>query len=198
MKITIILGHPTKDSLNHAIAKAVHDTLLQNGHAVVFHDLYAEDFDPLLPPEEIMKNADLPLLIKQHCDEIVQADGIVIIHPNWWGQPPAIVKGWIDRVIRPGVAYEFRDGDSGEGIPCGLLKLKKALIFNTSNTTAAREHEVFGDPLELIWKNCVFGLCGVTNVHRKTFSVVVTSTDSMREKWIQEAQAMAVQCFGKG
>lgn len=53
MKITIILGHPTKDSLNHAIAKAVHDTLLQNGHAVVFHDLYAEDFDPLLPPKKL-------------------------------------------------------------------------------------------------------------------------------------------------
>jgi NAD(P)H dehydrogenase (quinone) len=198
MKITIILGHPTKNSLNHAIAKAVYDSLLQTGHSVVFHDLYAEGFDPLLTPEEIARDADLPLLIKRHCDEIVEADGIVIIHPNWWGQPPAIVKGWIDRVIRPGVAYEFREGDSGDGVPCGLLKLKNALIFNTSNTPAAREHEVFGDPLELIWKNCVFGLCGVTNVQRKTFCVVVTSTDNMRKEWIQEAQAIAVQYFGKG
>jgi NAD(P)H dehydrogenase (quinone) len=197
MKVSIILGHPTKNSLNHAIAKAVNDTLLQIGHFVIFHDLYAEGFDPLLPPKEIVRDADLPLLIKQHCDEIVQADGIVIIHPNWWGQPPAIVKGWIDRVIRLGVAYEFREGDSGEGIPCGLLKFKTALIFNTSNTPAAREDEVFGDPLELIWRNCVFGLCGVTNVQRKTFRVVVTSTNHMRNEWIQEARIMAMQYFGK-
>jgi len=75
----------------------------------------------------------LPELIKRHCEEFGQADGIIIIHPNWWGQPPAILKGWIDRVIRTGIAYEFKEGDSGEGIPKGLLKAGAAMIFNTSN-----------------------------------------------------------------
>jgi NAD(P)H dehydrogenase (quinone) len=42
-----------------------------------------------------------------HCDELQAADGIVVVHPNWWGQPPAVLKGWIDRVIRPGIAYRF-------------------------------------------------------------------------------------------
>jgi len=54
------------------------------------------------------KDAALPDAIKQHCEEIALVDGIVIVHPNWWGQPPAILKGWVDRVIRPGVAYEFQ------------------------------------------------------------------------------------------
>ena len=54
-------------------------------------------------------------------------------------QPPAILKGWIDRVMRPGVAYEFLEGDSGEGVPNGLLKAKTALVFNTSNTPEDRE-----------------------------------------------------------
>jgi putative NADPH-quinone reductase len=94
----------------------------------------------------------------------------------------------VDRVIRPGVAYEFKEGDSGEGVPCGLLKAKAALVFNTSNTPAEREQEVFGDPLEMIWKNCIFGLCGVKNVHRRTFSVIVTSTPQRRETWLAEVR----------
>jgi len=54
-----------------------------------------------------------------------------VVHPNWWGQPPAILKGWIDRILRPGVAYQFLEGDAGEGVPVGLLKAETALIFNT-------------------------------------------------------------------
>jgi len=88
-------------------------------------------------------------------------------------------------VIRPGVAYEFLEGDSGEGVPHGLLKAKTALIYNTSNTQTQREKDIFGDPLETIWKNCVFGLCGVTNFHRRMFNVIVTSTDKQRKKWLQ-------------
>jgi NAD(P)H dehydrogenase (quinone) len=197
VNVSVILAHPSKGSFNYAIAGTVVTTLKDNGHQVRYHDLYEERFDPILPASEIPKNADLRPLIKNHCDEIATAEGIVIIHPNWWGQPPAILKGWIDRVIRPGVAYEFLDGDSGEGVPCGLLKAKTALVFNTSNTPAEREQQIFGDPLETIWKTCIFGLCGVTNVYRKTFSVVVTSTEMRREAWLQEARELVDRLFGK-
>ena len=44
-------------------------------------------------------------LLAAHQREIREADGIIVIHPNWWGQPPAIMKGWVDRVLRVGVAY---------------------------------------------------------------------------------------------
>ncbi len=197
MRVSIILGHPDKGSFNHAIADAAAATLRENGHDVRFHDLYAERFDPLLPASEIPKNATLDPLVRRHCDEIAQASGIVIVHPTWWGQPPAVMKGWIDRVIRPGVAYAFKEGDSGEGVPCGLLKAKTAVVFNTSNTSSERERVVFGDPLEMIWKNCIFGLCGVADVQRKTFGVIVTSTEIQREKWLKEVQEIIGSTFGK-
>ncbi len=197
MIISVILGHPSRGSFNHAIADTVVAVLRENGHEIRFHDLYAERFDPLLPREELPKNAVLDPIVRKHCDEISQADGIVVVHPNWWGQPPAVMKGWIDRVIRPGVAYEFREGDSGEGVPCGLLKAKTAVVFNTSNTAEERERAIFGDPLETIWKNCVFGLCGVTNVYRKTFSIVVTSTEIKREAWLREVRELVAGAFGK-
>jgi NAD(P)H dehydrogenase (quinone) len=190
MRISVILAHPNEGSFNHAIARAAVLQLEANHHQVFFHDLYGEHFDPLLLFEEIAREASLPDSISRHCSEISAADGIVIVHPNWWGQPPAILKGWVDRVIRPGVAYEFLEGDSGEGVPKGLLKAKTAVVFNTSNTESSRENNVFGDPLEAIWKNCIFGLCGVDRFHRRMFNIVITSNESQRSIWLDEVKTI--------
>jgi NAD(P)H dehydrogenase (quinone) len=188
MRISVILAHPDPESFNHAIAQTVVDALKANGYSVSFHDLYQEKFDPRLNLEELAKDAILPAVIRKHCDEIAAASGIVIVHPNWWGQPPAILKGWMDRVIRPDGAYKFLEGDTGEGIPTGLLKARAALVFNTSNTETQREKDVFGDPLETIWKNCIFGLCGVTNFHRRMFNVIVTSTEDQHRNWLIDVE----------
>jgi NAD(P)H dehydrogenase (quinone) len=188
MKISIILAHPQKGSFNHAIADMAAAALRDAGHSVTVHDLYAEKFDPLLPYGEIARDAVLPPLIAEHCEEIASADGIVFVHPNWWGMPPAILKGWIDRIIRPGVAYRFTETDSGEGIPIGLLVAKAVLVFNTSNTPVQREHEVFGDPLERIWKDCIVSFCGVPVFYRRMFGVVVTSTEEQRKAWLGEVR----------
>jgi NAD(P)H dehydrogenase (quinone) len=69
-----------------------------------------------------------------------------------------------------------------------LLRARAALVFNTSNTATARERDVFGDPLETIWRNCIFGLCGVTDVYRRAFNVVVTSTETQRAAWLGEVR----------
>ena len=197
MHISVILGHPEKGSFNHAIADTVIGTLQSSGHSVFFHDLYAEQFDPILPSIEIPGDAYLDPVIREHCDELAGVDGIVIIHPNWWGQPPAILKGWVDRIIRPGVAYEFAEGDGGEGVPVGLLKARTALVFNTSNTPGQRELEIFGDPLEAIWKNCIFDLCGVRNFYRKMYEVVVTSTFEQRQGWLEDVRETVNKYFSK-
>jgi putative NADPH-quinone reductase len=195
MNVLLILGHPGPASFNHAIAHRVAQALRMDGQAVVFHDLCAEGFDAALPGPEIPESGPVPRLVQQHCDELKAAEGIVIVHPNWWGQPPAVLKGWIDRVFRPGVAYRFQEGDNGEGVPVGLLKARAALILNTANTPEARERSVFGDPLELIWKRCIFDLCGVARVYRRTFSVVVTSTAEQRAQWLEEAHQLARSVF---
>ena len=197
MKILVVLAHPDPGSFNHAIASAACDSLRENGHRVLFHDLCAEKFDPLLSKEEIPENGIVPETIDTYCRELQSADGIVVVHPNWWGQPPAILKGWIDRVFRPGIAYRFDEGDSGEGVPIGLLEATAAVVFNTSNTPEARERSVFGDPLEALWKRCIFDLCGVRTFHRRTFGVVITSSSDERRKWLQEARERVADVFGR-
>ena len=195
MNISIILAHPNPGSFNHAIAETAAAELRQLGHKVCLHDLCEEQFNPLLPAAELAKDAKLGSVVRQHCHEIVVADGIIIVHPNWWGMPPAILKGWIDRVLRMDVAYRFVANDKGEGVPVGLLKAKAAMVFNTSNTPDAREQTEFCNPLETLWKNCVFNLCGVKNVHRRTFTVVVTSKLQQRVQWLAEVREDVVRCF---
>jgi NAD(P)H dehydrogenase (quinone) len=195
MKILVLVAHPSSKSFNHAIANEVQVVLRENGHEIIYHDLYAENFNPVLPANEISKDDLDDMEIIKHCGELTDSDGIVIIHPNWWGMPPAILTGWVDRVIRTGVAYKFVDGDSGEGVPVGLLKAQTVLVFNTSDTSEKREEEVFGDPLELIWKNCIFDLCGIKNFRRKMFRILVTSTPEMRKEWLEEAGQITTQYY---
>jgi len=195
VRMLLVVAHPDPQSFNHALAATATRAAREQGHAVVVHDLYAEEFDPILVAAEIPRGAALGPGLQRHCDDVAAADGIVIVHPNWWGQPPAILTGWIDRVLRPGVAYAFREGDQGDGVPVGLLRARTALVFNTSNTPAAREREVFGDPLESIWKRCVFDLCGVKDVRRRTYGVMVTSTPEVRAGWLADAAELVSVAF---
>lgn len=196
MKVSVILGHPYVKSFNYAIAQTVVNSLENRGHEVFFHDLYSENFNPVITGQELVEdNISLDKLVEKHCQEIIEVDGIVIIHPNWWGMPPAILKGWIDRVLRPGVAYTFDEDNNGSGIPQGLLKADIAIVFNTSNTEEVRELTVFGDPLETIWKNCIFDFCGVKNFQRKMFRIIANSTPLQREKWLKEVEQTISQYF---
>jgi NAD(P)H dehydrogenase (quinone) len=195
MNVLVILAHPSRESFNHAIAKRVVAALKHCHHNVLFHDLYAEKFNPLLSFEEIKSDRAMDGKIQIYCDELIDSDGLIFVHPNWWGQPPAILKGWIDRVFQKGVAYAFKEGDNGEGVPVGKLAGKTALVFNTSDTPDKREKEFFGDPLDDIWKKCLFEFCGIRKYYRRMFNVVVTSAPEQRQQWLMEAEEITHQYF---
>lgn len=197
MKVSVILGHPTVGSLNHAIADAVIAALRNAGHECLFHDLYAEQFDPLMISDEIPRGAVMPPMVEKHAAELEQVEGLVIVHPNWWCQPPAMLKGWIDRVLRPGRAYNFVPDGQGGAKPVGLLKIRTALVITTANNPQEKEVEVYGDPLEGFWKKVVFGICGIPNVHRLIFSPVIASTLEQRQGWLGEVTATVEQLFPK-
>ena len=119
----------------------------------------------------------------------------MIVHPNWRGELPAILKGWIDRVLRQGVAYDFAPGDNGGGLPMGFLKAEAAVVFNTSNTPEARENKIFDDPLERIWKSCIFDFCGVKTFERLMFRVVADSDEVERKVWLEQVKCVLDRRF---
>ena len=190
MNVYVLIGHQNPGSFCHAIAAAAIEELMAAGHEVVDHDLYAERFDPILPNDEIPKDAKLDPVVERHCREIAAADGFIIVHPNWWAMPPAIVKGWLDRVWRQGVVYRF----GPEGV-VPLLTGKRAVVFTTSNTPRDDELRLFGDPLENLWKACMFNMCGVENFLRRNFESIIMSTPDERREWLDEVRRIVRQRF---
>ncbi|HVP17809.1 MAG TPA: NAD(P)H-dependent oxidoreductase [Spirochaetia bacterium] len=157
MKILEILCHPRPGSFNHALAASAQETLHSLGHEVLFHDLHAEGFDPVLDSSELSRLYSLDDLVQEHSRQLTQADGLVIFHPDWWSQPPAMLKGWVDRVFRQGVAYELEGQDGTEKRWRPLLVGRKGLVFCTSD---AEEGEHPG-ALESLWTDAILGRCGM-------------------------------------
>jgi putative NADPH-quinone reductase len=198
MKVMVVLGHPSTESFNHAIAAAAVEALKANGHEVVFHDLYAESFDPILTQGEYAEAEVSDPKIKAQCDEVSSAGGYVIVHPNWWGQPPAIMKGWADRVLRYGVAYVFEQADGGETGKGLLTGDRRALVLNTCMTPEEEDRAHYGDPLENLWKNCIFAFCGIADFHRRYFRMVQAVSQDERIAMLGEVKATIDQLFPPG
>jgi NAD(P)H dehydrogenase (quinone) len=188
MNALLVVAHPNGASFSHAMASVARSVLAEAGYVLLEHDLYVEGFNPVQQTIESANTSSTDPLVEQHCDHLRNADLILIFHPNWWSQPPAIMKGWIDRVFRLDTAYGYPEGVGYDGVPIGLLKAKYALVFNTSNTQAHRENEVFGDPLECLWRTSVFALCGIHDVKRGMFGPMASSTETQRASWLNEVR----------
>ena len=190
--VLLIYAHPRPASFNAAIAATVRETLEAAGERVVVHDLYRDGFYPVLAFE-----SEPDELTERYRQELVAARGYVVVHPNWYGQPPAILKGYLDKVFHHGVTFRFAADDDGSGVPQGLLSGEAALVLNTSDTQPEREETVFGDPLDGIWRDCVFAFSGVADVHRRTFRPVAGSSDERRRLWLAEAGEVATALFAE-
>lgn len=203
MKIVSLIAHPRPESFCHAVSERARAALVRGGHEVDHHDLYAERFDPCLTAEEaytIGKGMEASLagctdpIVHAHREAIRAAEGLLVVHPNWWGKPPAILAGWLDRVLVPGVAYRLAEA---AGPPEGLLALRRALILNTSDTPSDREESEFGDPLDDIWGRCVLPFCGTARYHRQVFRPVVGSSAAVRSDWLSKVDVLVDQAFGE-
>ncbi|WP_030715886.1 NAD(P)H-dependent oxidoreductase [Streptomyces sp. NRRL F-2580] len=192
MRVGVYLAHPRPGSFNHALFDAVVEELRGRGCQVVAHDLCAEEFAPSLAAQETetVRSASQAhdAQVALHRAEVGTLDAMVFVHPNWWGMPPAVLAGWVQRVFVPGVAYKLGTAD---GEPAGLLKAGRALVLNTSDTPADREESEFGDPLHSIWSACVLPYVGVADVRRVVFRTVTDSADEDRAAWLAEARRQA-------
>lgn len=195
-RVMVVVSHPRPESFSHAMAQRVAEVVRGAGATVNWHDLHAEGFDPVLPVEEMTTTgaglsdagrAASPLL-RAHRTHLARADALVVAHPNWWGKPPAMMAGWLDRVLVPGVAYEL---EAREGVPRPLLNLRHVLVLNTSDTPADRERDVFGDPLDLIWRRCVGSYLGEAQIHRRMFGPMAEADEDLRRTWLDEVATLA-------
>ena len=113
MTASVILAHPIHGSFNHAIFSTICRVLARCKINVYSHDLYKENFNPVMTDEECRSMKPVDPIINRYLDEVLDSKYLVFIHPNWWGQPPAVLKGYIDRVFRPPYTFDMPPGNSG-------------------------------------------------------------------------------------
>jgi NAD(P)H dehydrogenase (quinone) len=198
MTASVYLAHPYEKSFNHAIFNRVNLVLDRLNVETYTHDLYAEEFNPSLTVRELGFDVSEDPQVLKYADELMASDLLIFVHPNWWGQPPAILKGWIDRVIRPPYAYDYPPELPAGAPPVQTMTGKRGLVFNTSNTPEEREDGYFGDPLENIWRQCIFGFCGIEMFKRRMFRIVADSDDATRISWLDEVERIIESAISAG
>ena len=111
MRLLVVFCHPSLESYGAALYDMACRTLRASGHDLRCRDLYREGFDPVLSIEEwnnYLSNTET--IIAKHPDHIVDlqwAEGLVMIYPTWYYGPPAMLKGWLERVWLPGITFEI-------------------------------------------------------------------------------------------
>jgi len=186
MNILVVYAHPSSASFNHAILETIVRTFRAKGHSCTVRDLYGIRFDPLLAPadfEAIHKGSARPDILDEQ-QFVKDADLLVFIHPIWWFSVPAILKGWIDRVLTYGFAYTVTE----QG-PAPLLSGKKAAIFNTTGgTQEAYEEGGFKMAIQTVFKTGTLGFCGIQLVHHRFFHAVPYVTAEERAAMLLQAK----------
>ncbi len=217
MGVLIVLAYPKKEGFNRAIAREVQNYFKKDSSAVTtFVDLYADRFDPVLSEDEIPRKFSFDETTLRYQQYIKEADRVVFIHPDWWGGPPAILKGFLDRVFRPGVAYGFREADFRNADSPGLFTNKRFDVFITTDavnvvpaestirTTHTDGHSSsltpqYGKdsgtlvwPPARVWKEQVLDFCGARNAQIHVFWNLRNSTYAERKLYLDSIPARMV------
>lgn len=166
-KVLLVLGHGKPSGLCHHLLEAARQVLDEKGAACRVHDLLADGFDPILrlDPGEAhptRRTSSGDRLLERYQEDVLWADAYIFIHPVWWFAPPAILKGWIDRVLIHEVAIRQRPPDSPEG----LLSGRRALLVQTFNAQFTVDKLVMGGIAKQFWKRAVFASVGIKDFRR--------------------------------
>lgn len=192
----IVLAHPLGDSYCAALADVVRETLIERGHMVDLIDLYADDFDPRLSAAEraayFEPNYDIAP-VEDYARRLCAATHLVFVFPQWWGNCPAILKGFFDRVLVPGVAYDL-GGRPGEFIP-RLTHMEKLWAVMTAGSSWWVTKLYLRDPVRRQMQGAIGGFCGRSVSFRMmTYYDMDHSTDKKRRAFLKRV-AKAFRSF---
>ena len=181
MQVSMVACHPFETSFCHALASALAHKLSTLGESVTRHDLYAEAPDPLLTGAEIARRLSLDPQIQAYSAEVTRCDALVFVHPDWWSGPPALLKGWIERVLRPGIAYEWEGEEFTEKRHVPLLTRLRTIVLVTTDRPG-------DDPpraIELFW-NDVCSYSGMELRSIRFYNDLRHTSHRTRRRWLEE------------
>ena len=166
MKVLVVYAHANPESFCHAILEALSRGLKDGGHMVEVDDLYGIGFDPRLKLEGFTEftEGQMSKDVLEQQEKVAQADALAFIYPTVWYGFPAILKGWLDRVLSDGFAYTNL---KATGEADGLLRHKKALVISTTMFEEAfYEASGIGDAMKRIVDASLKEMCGIKQVEQ--------------------------------
>ena len=192
MRVLVIHSHPDPESYSAALRATVMEGLAAAGHETRLIDLYAEDFDPVLRRgawrdyEDALLNARG---LDDHVQALAWAEAVVFVYPTWWYGPPAMLKGWLDRVWLPEVAFTLpRDGP----IRPKLTHIRKLGVVTTCGATWWLTQIVGAPGRNLLLRGCRFLMAKGCRTVFLAHYAMDSSTPESRERFRRKVEkAMA-------
>ena len=183
--IFLVYGHYDDKSFNSSIKKTFIKTAEEAGHKVDCVDLYKEKFNPVYAGEEPTSD------VLDHRKRIENCDVITLVAPIWNFRMPAILEGWIDKVLAPPWAFRFKKLFGNYGYPIGNLKGKKAIVFCTYGSPQFAIRTFFLNMPTKRLRRGVFNICGITDVVYKRYFAVPFVGDEKRKKFLEDVKITA-------
>ena len=190
MKTLVVFNHPHDGSFCNAILDAVQQGLKESGQTSGLIHLDHDGFDPVMRAKDLKAFAlagkgfpealdDVDPLVKKYKTKLEQAEHLVLIFPIWWMNMPAMMKGFIDKVIFPAIAYDMKGGMLKSRLP-----IKKVTVISTMNTPAEIYREYFNNALEGSLINGTFKKIGIEDVRWISLNEVRQASDELRKSWL--------------
>ncbi len=182
--VTIIYAHPWNKSFNHAILEATIANLVAKQQPYNVIDLYKDGFNPLLTEAELAlysKGEHLDPLITQYQGYLKKSTSLIVIFPIWWGSYPAMIKGFLDKVMSHGFAYEV----SAMSIKGLLTNMTQATVITTANTPRFVSRLFLGNPILGSFK-LILKQVGIKKVTWLSFAKIKRSTEEERKVFLSK------------
>jgi putative NADPH-quinone reductase len=189
-RVVIIQGHPDPAGhhLCHGLADAYAEGATAAGNAVSRIDLAKLDI-PVLRSQAEFESGTLPSSLNAARDAIVAADHIVLVFPLWLGTMPALVKAFLEQVMRPGIAFAYQT----KGLPKKLLRGRSARIVVTMGMPAlAYRWLFFAHAMRALNRN-VLGFVGIGPIRTSLFGMVENASDKKRQSWLGQMRALGAR-----
>tara|TARA_R110000868_G_scaffold111773_1_gene301531 strand:- start:32927 stop:33520 length:594 start_codon:yes stop_codon:yes gene_type:complete len=186
MKVAIVFNHPYEGSFCNAILNSVTVGLEKTGHEIDLIHLDKEQFNPVMTAGDLKAFRDkhpLDPKVLEYKKRIESADHLIFIFPIWWELMPAMTKGFVDKVIFPGVAYDYTNAGNTRMKPL-WTKLKGITMITTMNTPQFLYWGIFGNAIQKAMMLGTFWKIGYKNRKWITFNQVKQVSKEKREMWL--------------
>ncbi len=195
MKVLVVFNHPYEGSYCNAILDAITRGAERAGHELDLVHLDRDDFDPVMRAKDLAAFVQawelgesvldrLDPQVQDYAKRLLAAEHLVFVFPIWWELMPALTKGFVDKVIFPGVAYDY----AGASMKSRLSKLRGLTVVTTMNTPAPAYRLLFGNAVQRALVRGTFWKIGCPRRKWINLSMVKFASRKRRERWLDKIE----------